>query len=73
MGFKISWKWSGEKLDYGGAEKKGARQKSSEVGTPRCGVRTAQRAVPTGENKEADLRPEKNRAQWHHIESNQWH
>ena len=30
----------------------GARQNSSEVGTPRCGVRTAQRAVPTKANEE---------------------
>jgi prepilin-type N-terminal cleavage/methylation domain-containing protein len=30
----------------------GARQSSSKVGTPRCGVRTAQRAVPTQGNEE---------------------
>jgi hypothetical protein len=33
-------------------DNEGARQNSSKVGTPRCGVRTAQRAVPTQGNEE---------------------
>ncbi len=39
--------------------RKGVRQNSSKVGTPRRGVRTAQRAVPTSETKNSVLHPQK--------------
>ena len=42
----------GTELQVGGRPRMGAGQNSSEVGMPRCGVRTAQRAVPTRGNEE---------------------
>ena len=40
-------------------QRTGTGRNSSQVGTPRCGVRTAQRAVPTMEMKNSVLRPQR--------------